>query len=156
MSYYLTLSSRKSLPYRNQSIDLQSKLIDWFLYDRDLRHERVTKRERARIANLLFDENEFRNNRSHTFFKCCSHDAPHFSKIIQKSKRRKLEWNLVFCKVAPSRPVTLVNRTLLQLFSCAFSYVFQKTFFVEHIWDENGVKVISGSLFWGSKLQGVQ
>ena len=27
--------------YRDQSIDLQSKSVDWFLYDRDLRHERV-------------------------------------------------------------------------------------------------------------------
>ena len=26
---------------RNQSIDLQTKSIDWFLYDRDLRYERV-------------------------------------------------------------------------------------------------------------------
>ena len=37
----LTLSWRRSKSYRNQSIDLQSKPIDWFLYDRDLRHERV-------------------------------------------------------------------------------------------------------------------
>ena len=34
----LTLSWRMSLSYRNQ---LRSKLIYWFLYDRDLRHERV-------------------------------------------------------------------------------------------------------------------
>ena len=27
--------------YRNQSIDLQSKSVHWFLYDRDLHHERV-------------------------------------------------------------------------------------------------------------------
>ena len=27
--------------YRNQTIDLQSKSVDWFLYDRDLRHESV-------------------------------------------------------------------------------------------------------------------
>ena len=27
--------------YGDQSIDLQSKSVDWFLYDRDLRHERV-------------------------------------------------------------------------------------------------------------------
>ena len=27
--------------YRNQSIDLQSKPMDWLLYDRDLRHESV-------------------------------------------------------------------------------------------------------------------
>ena len=28
------------LSYRNQSIDLLFKSIDWFLYDRGLRHER--------------------------------------------------------------------------------------------------------------------
>ena len=37
----LTLSWRGPLLYRNQSIDLQSKSMDWFLYDNDLRHERV-------------------------------------------------------------------------------------------------------------------
>ena len=36
------LSGRRSLSYRNQSIDLQSKSIDWFLYDKDLRLERVS------------------------------------------------------------------------------------------------------------------
>ena len=38
---FLTLLGRRSLSYRNQSIDLQSKSMDWFLQDRDLRHERV-------------------------------------------------------------------------------------------------------------------
>ena len=37
----LTLSGRRSLSYRNQSIDLLGKLVDWFLYDNGLRHERV-------------------------------------------------------------------------------------------------------------------
>ena len=37
----LTLSRRRFLSYRNKSIDLQSKSMDWFLYDRNLRHERV-------------------------------------------------------------------------------------------------------------------
>ena len=37
----LTLSWRRSLSYRNQSIDLRSKSMDWFLYNRDLRHESV-------------------------------------------------------------------------------------------------------------------
>ena len=37
----LTLPWQWSLWYKNQSIDLQSKSMDWFLYDRDLRHERV-------------------------------------------------------------------------------------------------------------------
>ena len=40
---YLTLSWRRSLSYRNQSIDLQSKSVDWFLYDNGLRHERVNR-----------------------------------------------------------------------------------------------------------------
>ena len=37
----LTLSWRIALWYRNQSINLLCKLIDWFLYVRFLRHERV-------------------------------------------------------------------------------------------------------------------
>ena len=38
---FLTLSRWRSLSYRKHSIDLLCKLIEWFLYDRDLRHERV-------------------------------------------------------------------------------------------------------------------
>ena len=34
-----TLSWRRSLSYRNQSINFLCKSFDWFLYDRDLRHE---------------------------------------------------------------------------------------------------------------------
>ena len=41
----LTTSQRKSLSYKNQSIDL----LDWFLYDRDLRHELIF----LRITDLL-------------------------------------------------------------------------------------------------------
>ena len=37
----LTLLQRRSLSYRNQFIDLQSKSMDWLQYDRDFRHERV-------------------------------------------------------------------------------------------------------------------
>ena len=37
----LTLSWWRSLSYRNQSIDMQSKSMDWFLYDRHQRNERV-------------------------------------------------------------------------------------------------------------------
>ena len=37
----LTLSWRRSLSYRNQSIDLLRKSMDWFLFDNGLRHERV-------------------------------------------------------------------------------------------------------------------
>ena len=37
----LTLSWRRPISYRNQSIDLQSKSMNRFLYDIGLRHERV-------------------------------------------------------------------------------------------------------------------
>ena len=37
----LTLSWRRPLSYRNQSIDLLCKSMDWLRYDNGLRHERV-------------------------------------------------------------------------------------------------------------------
>ena len=37
----LTLSWWRSLSYRNQTIDLLCKSMDWFLHNRDLSHERV-------------------------------------------------------------------------------------------------------------------
>ena len=39
-SQSLTLSWRRPLPYRTQSIELRSKSMDCFLYDNGLRHER--------------------------------------------------------------------------------------------------------------------
>ena len=43
------------LSYRKQSIDLQSKSKDWFLYDTDLRHEKV-KKDTIRITDLYADD----------------------------------------------------------------------------------------------------
>ena len=40
-SKLLTLSWQRPLSYKNQSIDLLRKSVDWFLYDNGLRHERV-------------------------------------------------------------------------------------------------------------------
>ena len=45
----LSLSWRRSLSYRNQSIDLLSKSMDWFLHHRDLRHKRVKKNLSTRL-----------------------------------------------------------------------------------------------------------
>ena len=45
-SFALTLSWWMRLSYRNQSIDLVCKSMDWFLYDINLRHERVNRRLR--------------------------------------------------------------------------------------------------------------
>ena len=48
--YVLTLSWRRPLSYRNQSIDLLCKSMDWFLYDNGLHHERVKTNESRYIA----------------------------------------------------------------------------------------------------------
>ena len=39
----VTLLRRRSSSYRNQSIDLLRKSVDWFLYDNSLRQERVKR-----------------------------------------------------------------------------------------------------------------
>ena len=39
--FCLTISWRRPSSYRNQSIDLLCKTMDWFLYDNGLCHERV-------------------------------------------------------------------------------------------------------------------
>ena len=41
----------EGISYRNQSMDLKSKSVDWFLYDRDLRHERVNFHRRKLILS---------------------------------------------------------------------------------------------------------
>ena len=38
-----------SLLYRNKSIDLVCQSVDWFLYDKDLRHERIKRRNLQEI-----------------------------------------------------------------------------------------------------------
>ena len=48
-----TFSWRRSLPYSNQSIGFQSKSMDWFLYDRYLRHERVKNVDATISVNFL-------------------------------------------------------------------------------------------------------
>ena len=48
LSFSLTLSWRRSLSYKNQS----SKSMDWFLYDRDIYHERVITKERDIFTTL--------------------------------------------------------------------------------------------------------
>ena len=48
----LTLSWQRSLSYRTQSIDLLAKSVDWFLYDKSLRDERVRWNSNNRTMNL--------------------------------------------------------------------------------------------------------
>ena len=44
----------KPLSYRSQPIDLQSKSMDWFLYDNGLRHERVKRSWEFARSSALF------------------------------------------------------------------------------------------------------
>ena len=39
-NFLLNVSKQRSLSDRNQSFGLQSKLMDWFLYNKNSRHER--------------------------------------------------------------------------------------------------------------------
>ena len=43
---HLGFSWRRSLSYGNQCLDLLCKSLDWFLYDRDHRHERVITKQK--------------------------------------------------------------------------------------------------------------
>ena len=53
--FELTLSWRRPIRYRNQSIDLLCKSMDWCLYDDGLRHERVkTAREKTQYSSKSF------------------------------------------------------------------------------------------------------
>ena len=45
LSSHFTLSGRRSLLYRAKSIDLLRKTKDWFLFDKDIRPERVNSLE---------------------------------------------------------------------------------------------------------------
>ena len=55
--FILNLSWRGSLSYRNQSIDLLCKSMDWFLYDNGLRHERDKFVEQAPLrVNIVWSK----------------------------------------------------------------------------------------------------
>ena len=44
----------RPLSYRNQSINLLCKLMDWFLYDNGLRHEKVKKQTSKNVPVTTF------------------------------------------------------------------------------------------------------
>ena len=49
----LNLSRQRPISYRNQSIDLQSKSMDWFLYDIGLRRQRVKPKTNLNLSPYL-------------------------------------------------------------------------------------------------------
>ena len=52
-THFFNSFRRRSLSYRNQCIDLLCKWMEWFLYDRDLHHERVNFSVRWSILSEL-------------------------------------------------------------------------------------------------------
>ena len=56
MKNVLNLSWRRSLLYRNQSIGFQNKSMNWFLHDKNLRHEKVNALLRACIHWDIFSD----------------------------------------------------------------------------------------------------
>ena len=60
-SVCLTLSRRRPLSYRKQSIDLRIKSMGWFLYGNGLRHERV------KLTTLFFRVSELNLPNSRLF-----------------------------------------------------------------------------------------
>ena len=79
LNNYLTLSWRKPILYRNQSIDLRSKSMDWFLYDIGLRHERVKQ---------CFENHDLRPY-SHLF---SSNDASSYTYAKERLPKEKHSW----------------------------------------------------------------
>ena len=78
----LTLLWRRPLSYRNQSIDLQSKSIDWFPHDSGLRHE---------IVKHTFWNNSFAKDRySWKVVSCKNGVLKNFAKLSGKHLRQSL------------------------------------------------------------------
>ena len=94
-SFFLNSFIRRPLSYRNQSIDLLCKSIDWFLYNRDLRHVIAE-------AWLIIWRHQFRSGRLVVLCK----------KVLLKisqSTEKGLCWSLFFNKVAGWRLATLLK-----------------------------------------------
>ena len=95
--YFLTLSWRRSLSYRNQSIDLLCKSKDSFLYDRGHRHERVKK------SNLYY-----------CIVRFSSYLILNFKRIAKFSKMKELILrNLFFNEFSPNAIlIVLLNKSM--------------------------------------------
>ena len=107
----LTLLWWRPLSYRNKSIDLLRKLMDWFLYDIGLRHERVKDEILAKALTFwLFDfltnyivrtcfytAQKMKFSIKDFFFKCdqIRRKLRIWSHLLKKSAME----NLIFCAV---------------------------------------------------------
>ena len=75
------------MSYRNQSIDLQSKSIDWFLYDIDLRHERVNLFQHN--VPFLYSLKMSEHQRSSGIFRRCRNGTLGINGLMNQKIRQK-------------------------------------------------------------------
>ena len=145
----LTLSWRKFLSYRNQSIDLQSKSMDWFLYGRNLRHEKVNYIElywtvEMRIVSNLYIYSNYTLSlmtfRSLKYLK--------FILIFRNNEGFKFGWKYYmimklnfaiyivkwwdFKILAYERGIQMNNVVIARIYSCSVIKYFKRYFQQEH------------------------
>ena len=102
----LTLSWRSSQPDKNRSFDLLCKSMNWFLYDRDLRNERVNQV----ITALKFDL-------------IISGVTQAFCQIYHSKKMIKVNHNFLLA-LNLHRTETNLKVTLIQIWKSANIFVF--------------------------------
>ena len=124
----LTLSRRRSLSYRNQSTDLPSKSMDWFLYDNGLRQKRLKMKLRnedlllvpVSFTKILFTVPEKCPNREFflfciwTLFTQCKY---RFSVNLRKTPLRTDNKSILSVKannsaINPTKPINSQNHQL--------------------------------------------
>ena len=97
----LTLSWRRPVSYRNQSIDLQSKSMDWFLYDNGFCHERV----RILSLNSSFSK---RGTKKQSRNILQQHLSLYSNKLLVNFKNLFLKHSHCYCYLDPHRYISVL------------------------------------------------
>ena len=120
-------------------INLLCKSVDWFLFDRDLRHELMNQW----VNHIIFPEIIWNSSwNSLTVMKIYIHEsvaetvAKRCSSVLKSFENLKVKylcWSFLFNKVACCWSVILLKkRSLAQVFSRQFLKNFQNSFFMKH------------------------
>ena len=115
-----TVSRRRPLSYRNQSIDSHSKSMNWFLYENGLRHERFNKRDRKegeRIVQYVRSWGDQRNIGALELVCGIQHDV--FSMTYATTTT---EWGW-FVDVEETQPVITCSKLTIETLEQGVKYV---------------------------------
>ena len=157
----LSLSWRRPLLYRNQSIDLLCKSMDWFLYNNGLRHERVKVknrniRKKCEICLKLLITITISRRYFGVFIVNFEHISHLFLRFLLLTLNTQilaglLQYNFFFFffQKQPFRGVLLKRCcTSAWMFFCKIASYFQNTFSREHRWMAASIFFYSGFLSW--------